>query len=140
MASLWNRAGHYIISSIFFFLFFVAYSQPAQIGYVPYFHTWCGLSTNSGCKLGLKRDARGSSKIQDAKIAKNSPSAHHRTTLLGYIFAGMTNYHIGPHRTISNHIGLSGTTSECMALPHRTRAQKLTNHTPANICNYEHYK
>jgi len=27
---------------------------------------------------------------------------------------GMTNYHIGPH------IGLSGTTSECMAPPHRT--------------------
>jgi len=26
-------------------------------------------------------------KIQDAKIAKNSPSAHHHTTLLGYIFA-----------------------------------------------------
>jgi len=25
--------------------------------------------------------------IQDPKIAKNSPSAHHRTTLLGYIFA-----------------------------------------------------
>jgi len=24
-----------------------------------------------------------------------------------------------------------------MALPHRTRAQKLTNHTPVNICNYE---
>jgi len=26
-------------------------------------------------------------KIQDAKIAKNSPSGHHRTTLSGYIFA-----------------------------------------------------
>jgi len=25
--------------------------------------------------------------MQDAKIAKNSPSRHHRTTLSGYIFA-----------------------------------------------------
>jgi len=25
--------------------------------------------------------------MQDAKIAKNSPSAHHHTTLSGYIFA-----------------------------------------------------
>ena len=30
---------------------------------------------------------RGSLKIQDAKVAKNLPSAHHRTTLSGYIFA-----------------------------------------------------
>jgi len=41
---------------------------------------------------GLKPAARGSLKIHDAKIAKNSPSGHHRTTLLGYIFA--TNAHI----------------------------------------------
>jgi len=31
--------------------------------------------------------ARGSLKIQDTKIAKNLPSGHHRTTLLGCIFA-----------------------------------------------------
>jgi len=37
---------------------------------------------------GLKRVARGSLKyILRKKIAKNSLSAHHRTTLLGYIFA-----------------------------------------------------
>jgi len=35
----------------------------------------------------LKRAARGSLKIQDANIAKKSPSVHHRTTLSGYIFA-----------------------------------------------------
>jgi len=28
--------------------------------------------------------------MQDAKIAKNSPSGHHRTTLSGYIFATKT--------------------------------------------------
>jgi len=36
---------------------------------------------------GLKCAARGSLKIQDAKIAKKSPSGHHRTTLSSYIFA-----------------------------------------------------
>ena len=50
---------------------------------LPYFHTWCGLSAN----LGLKRAARGSLKIQDGKIAKNSPSGHHPTNLSDYIFA-----------------------------------------------------
>jgi len=36
---------------------------------------------------GLKLAARGSLKIQDAKIAKKSPSGRHRTTLSGYVFA-----------------------------------------------------
>jgi len=36
---------------------------------------------------GLKCTARGSIKIQDAKIAKNSPYGHHRTNLSGCIFA-----------------------------------------------------
>jgi len=36
---------------------------------------------------GPKRAARGSLKIQDAKMSPKSPSRHHRTTLSGYIFA-----------------------------------------------------
>ena len=56
MAALRSRCGHYIFvlwfllsssSSIFFFL---AYSQPSQIGCLPYFQTWCGLSANSECR------------------------------------------------------------------------------------------
>jgi len=35
----------------------------------------------------VKRAARGSLRIQDANIAKNSPSGHHPTNLSGYIFA-----------------------------------------------------
>jgi len=31
--------------SFFLSIFFLAYSQPSQIGCLPYFHTWCGLST-----------------------------------------------------------------------------------------------
>jgi len=55
-AALWNRAGHYIfvlwfLLSIFYLLLFsLAYSQPSQIGCLPYFHTWCGLSANLGCR------------------------------------------------------------------------------------------
>ena len=63
-------------SSIFFF---VAYFQRSEIGCL----LWCGLSANAG----LKCAARGSLKIQDAKITEKSPSAHHRTTLSGCIFA-----------------------------------------------------
>ena len=36
---------------------------------------------------GLKRAARGSLQIQDAKCHQKSPSGHHRTTLSCYIFA-----------------------------------------------------
>jgi len=56
MAALWNRAGHYIfvlwflLLSSFFLSFFLAYSQPSEIGCLPYFHTWCGLSANIGCR------------------------------------------------------------------------------------------
>jgi len=53
---------------------------------VGYFHTSCGLIVDIW-NAGLKCAARGWLKIQDAKNAKNSPSAHHRTTLSGYIFA-----------------------------------------------------
>jgi len=36
---------------------------------------------------GLTCAARGSLEMQDQKIAKNSPSGHHCTTLSRYIFA-----------------------------------------------------
>ena len=48
MVALWNRADHYI-----FILSFVLSSSsffPPQIGCVPYFHTWCGLSANLRCR------------------------------------------------------------------------------------------
>jgi len=31
------------------FFFFLAYSQQSEIGCLPYFHTWCGLSANLEC-------------------------------------------------------------------------------------------
>jgi len=36
---------------------------------------------------GLKHAARISLEMHEAKIAKKSPSGHHRTNLSGYIFA-----------------------------------------------------
>jgi len=53
MATLHSICGHYILKTCgFFFLpsFFLAYSQLLQIGCLPYFHTWCGLRTNLGCR------------------------------------------------------------------------------------------
>jgi len=49
-----------------FLLFFLAYSWWSQSGYLPYFHKWCSLSAN--LDAGLKYGARGSLKIQNAKI------------------------------------------------------------------------
>jgi len=94
MAALRSRRRHYIfilwfLLSSFFLPFFLSYSQPSQIGRLPY----CGLSANLGCRSKtcctrlIENTARSSLKILDAKIAQYSPSAQHRTTLLGYIFA-----------------------------------------------------
>jgi len=36
----------YLSIFLSFFFFILAYSQPSQIGWLLYFHTWCGLSAN----------------------------------------------------------------------------------------------
>jgi len=73
----------YLSSSSFLFL---AESRPLQIGCIPYFHAWHGLSANLRCRSETcctwVADNTGCK-----KIAKNSPSGHHRTTLSGYICA-----------------------------------------------------
>ena len=57
MAALRSRCGHYIFALWFlpFFLhllssFFLAYSQRLEIGSLPYFYTWYGLSANLECR------------------------------------------------------------------------------------------
>jgi len=67
-------------------LFFPRLSQPPQIGCLPYFHTWCGLSANSRCRSETccTRLAENTGR---KKSPQKSPSGHHRTTLSGYIFA-----------------------------------------------------
>ena len=64
--------------------FLLAYSQRSKNGCLPYFHT-CGLSANLECKSEMR--CTRLAEIQDAKNRQKSPSAHHRTTLSGCIFA-----------------------------------------------------
>ena len=56
---------------------------------------------------GLKCTARGSLEMQDPKISKKMPSAHHRTTLSGYIFT--TKARIDNRKNLLN----SNTSSTC---------------------------
>jgi len=75
---------HPVVSSFFFF-----FSSPNLSGRtLDVYHTSThGVALVQISNAGLKRATRGSLKIQHAKIAKKSPSGHHPTTLLGYIFA-----------------------------------------------------
>ena len=71
---------------IFLLLFFLAYSQLSEIGCLPYFHTWRGLSADLECmsKMCCTQLAENTGR---KNYAKKSPSAHRCRTLLGYIFA-----------------------------------------------------
>ena len=44
----------FFLLSSFFLLFFLAYSQRSEIGCLPYFHTWCGLSANLECMTEMR--------------------------------------------------------------------------------------
>jgi len=74
-----------VVSSSFFFLFSSPHLNRRRLD-VYHISTHCVALVRIS-DAGLKRATRGSVKLQDAKIAKNSPSGHHRTTLSGYIFA-----------------------------------------------------
>jgi len=74
-----------IFCSYGFFLsrfFFHANSQQSQIGCLPYFHIWCGLSAYLEC-----RSEMCCTRLAGNAGCKNSPSAHYRTSLFGYVFA-----------------------------------------------------
>ena len=83
-----NRADHIyfhpVVCSSSFFLRLI--SAVGEIGCLPYFHTWCGLSANLRCRSETCC-TRLAGNACTQKIAKKSPSAHHRTTLSGYVFA-----------------------------------------------------
>jgi len=74
MVALCSRCGHYI----FILWFLLSSSQQSQIGCLPYFYTWCGLSANLGCRSETcctRLDENTGRKISQ----NNSPSAHHLT-------------------------------------------------------------
>jgi len=77
--------GFFYLLSVFY-LFFLAYlSRPKLDVHHTFTHGVHALVRIYNA--GVKRAAHGSLKIQDAKIAQNSPSGHRRTTLSGHIFA-----------------------------------------------------
>jgi len=88
MAALRSRCGYYVLPYGFYLSssFFLAYYLGRRR--LDVYHT----STHDVALVRiynpcLKCAARGSLKIQDAKIKPKSPSARHRTTLSGSIFA-----------------------------------------------------
>ena len=71
--------------------FFLPFSSPNLSRHtldvcLPYFHTWCGLSANLECRSDMCCTWLAE-KYRTQKIAKNSPSGHHHTSLSGCIFA-----------------------------------------------------
>jgi len=90
----------FLLLSIFLSIFFFfAYSQPSQIGRLPYFHTRCGLSANLGC-----RSETCCMWLVENTGRKNSPSAHHHTTLSGYIFATKAHIHNRKRNSLNSNI------------------------------------
>ena len=76
-----------VVSSSFIFLssFFPRLISTSQIGCLPYFHTWCGLSANLRCRP--ETCCTRLTGNTGSKRRQKSPSRHHRTILSGYIFA-----------------------------------------------------
>jgi len=74
---LWPHAD-IIFSSCGFFLlsYFRAYSQPPQIGCLPYFHTWCGLSANVECRSEMCY-----TRLAENTGRKRSPKTRHLGTI-----------------------------------------------------------
>ena len=73
------------MQTLYFAWSFLLSSQPSQIGFLAYLHTWCGLSVNLGC-----RSETCCMRLAENTGRKNSLSAHHRTNLSSYIFATKT--------------------------------------------------
>jgi len=76
----------FFLLSIFYLFLFLAWSQRSPTGCLPYFYTWRGLSANLECRSEMCC-TRLAGNIGRKNDAKKSLSAHHRTTLSGYIFA-----------------------------------------------------
>jgi len=109
MAALRSRCGHYIV--VLFLLFFLAQSQRSEIGCLPYFYIWCGLSANLECRSLCCARLAGNA---GPKNRKKSPSGHHSANLWGYIFAtkarignrkknllNSNTFPIGPHNIVN---------------------------------------
>jgi len=92
-------------SSIFFFL---AYCQPLQIGCLPYFHIWCGPSSNLECR----------SKMCCTRLAgnaghKKSPKIRHLDSIAQLCRAISSQSQLRHVSTIGKNLLSSNTSSTC---------------------------
>jgi len=62
-------------------VFLLPFFSSPHLRCLPYFHTWCGLSANLQC-----RSEMCCTQLAGNTGCKKLSSAHHRTTLSGYIF------------------------------------------------------
>jgi len=89
MAALRSRCGHIFALWLLFFVFSSPnLSRRTLDVYHTSTHGVARLNANLECRSEMcwcSGAARGWLKIQDAKMAKNSPSGHHHTTLLGCV-------------------------------------------------------
>ena len=76
MATLCNREGHIHVFSSCGFFFFLVWSQRSEIGRLPYFHTWCGLSVNLEC-----RSETCCARLAENTARKKSPKSRHLGTI-----------------------------------------------------------
>ena len=70
----------YSVALVSFFLRLFSGVAVSQIACLPHFHTWCGPSANLQC-----RSEMCCRRLTENTGRNNSPSAHHRTNLSGYI-------------------------------------------------------
>ena len=85
MAAICNRAGHIYFHPVVCSFFLCSPNLSRRR--LDVYHTCThGVALVRISDAVLKCAARGSLQIQDAKCRQKSPSGHHRTTLLGYIF------------------------------------------------------
>jgi len=96
-----------LLSSIFLSIFFLVYSQPSQIGYLPYFYTWCGLSANLGC-----RSETCCGRLAGNAGRKNRPKFGHLCTIaqICRAISSQLKAHVGNRKNVLN----SNISSTCL--------------------------
>ena len=83
--------GFFCLLSIYL-LFFLAYSQPSQTGCLPYFHTWCGLGVNLGC-----RSETWCTRLAENTGCKKSSKIRHLRTIVQLYGAISSQLKLGTH-------------------------------------------
>jgi len=95
-----------------FLLFFLAYSQQSQTGCLYHTSTWYALTANLECRFEMY-----CTRLAENTGRKNSPSAHHRTTLSGYMFATKTCIDNRKKNLLNSNISSLHMSSEYSELP-----------------------